>query len=585
MVSSTHWLASQTGMAVLEQGGNAFDAAAAAGFVLQVVEPHLNGPAGEVPILGWSTATQQPFVICGQGVAPAAATPAAFAELGLNAVPGTGLLAACVPGAFGAWLKLLRDHGTMRLAEILRYATEYASAGFPLHQRAAATITAVAGMFRASWPTSAAIWLPGGIEPEPGMRMRNPALARTYSRILTYAQITSRDRDTQIEAANDAFYRGFIANEVDDFMSNTAWTDSTGQPHRGLLRGDDLAAWTATEERPLAGHYLGHTVLKPGPWSQGPVLLQQLALLDGTGIQDMHPGSVEYIHTIIECAKLAFADRDAYYGDPKFVDVPITDLLSKNYNDQRRTLIAPTAAHGSLNPGSPGRRTPGLPKAKYWGEAIAPTVDTTGATGEPTVHSNGETRGDTCHVAVADRWGNLVSATPSGGWLQSSPAIPTLGFSMGTRAQMFCLQTGLPNSLEPGKRPRTTLSPSIALHQAKGYLAFGTPGGDQQDQWQVPFLLRHLDQGLNLQQAIDAPNWHTTHFPSSFYPHRSQPGHIHVEARVDPGTISKLRDRGHHVVVEGDWSLGRIHAVSNGPDGMLHAAANPRGMQGYACGR
>ena len=358
--------------------------------------------------------------------------------------------------------------------------------------------------------------------------------------------------------------------------------DDSGEAHRGLLDYEDLAGWRASVEEPLALDYEGVSVLKAGAWTQGPVMLQQLALLRGFDLDAADPQGPELVHLVTEAAKLAFADREAWYGDPNFVDVPVEELLSPGYNDRRRALIGDTAAVGDLRPGSPGGRTARL-------AAVPEPPQTSGAagraTGEPTVSSGGTTRGDTCHVDVVDRWGNLVSATPSGGWLQSSPVVPGLGFALGTRGQMFWLEEGLPATLAPGKRPRTTLTPSLVLRDGVGWLAFGTPGGDMQDQWSTQFLLRVLHGGLNLQEAIDAPTWHTTDFPSSFYPRGRNPGRVHLESRFDAAVAEELRRRGHDVSVEDPWSLGRLSAVAREPDGMLRAGANPRGMQGYAVGR
>jgi gamma-glutamyltranspeptidase/glutathione hydrolase len=583
MVSSTHWLASQSGMAVLEAGGNAFDAAVAAGFVLQVVEPHLNGPAGEVPVVGWEAGTGKPFVVCGQGTAPAAATLDAFAGLGLAMVPGTGLLPACVPGAFDGWLTLLQRYGTRPLAEVLGFAVGYAEHGFPLVPRITATIETVAGMFEEHWPTSASVWLPGGHAPRAGELFSNPDLAATYRRVLEAATAAGADRDEQIEAARSAFYEGFVAEAIAGFAAGTEVMDDSGRPHAGLLRFEDLAGWRASVEEPIALDYHGCTVLKPGPWAQGAVMLQQLALLGGYDLGELSTTGPELVHLVTECAKLAFADREAWYGDPAFVDVPLGTLLSADYNDDRRRLVGSRADTGDLRPGLPDGRTPRLATPRRPDPAAESMAGA--ALGEPTVRTDGSTRGDTCHVDVVDRWGNIVSATPSGGWLQSSPVVPGLGFPLGTRGQMFWLEEGLPASLAPGKRPRTTLSPTLALRDGEGWLAFGTPGGDQQDQWALLLLLRVLHGGLNLQEAIDAPAWHTSHFPSSFYPRERHPGRVHLESRLPAETIDAVRERGHDIVIEDPWSLGRLAAVSRDPRGLLRAGANPRGMQGYAVGR
>ncbi len=549
MVASTHWLASATGMAVLERGGNAFDAAVAAGFALQVVEPHLNGPGGEVPAILYDAKAEEVVVLCGQGTAPQAATIAAFRERGLDLIPGTGVLPAVVPGAFGGWLLLLERFGTWRLADVLEFAIGFARDGFPVIPSITRVIGQVEHVFRTEWPSSAEVFLPA---PHPGTLFRSPGVAATYERIVGEAR--GGTREEEIARAQDAWYRGFVAEAVERLV----------REHDGFLSADDLAGWEATLEPPVSLDYRGCTVFKTGPWGQGPVFLQQLALLEGFDLADARPA--ELVHVVVECAKLAFADREAWYGDPAFVDVPLELLLSHEYAHERRSLVTESASP-DLRPGGDNARLP------------APVAGVVAAgAGEPT------RAGDTCHVDVADRWGNLVSATPSGGWLSSSPVVPELGFPLGTRAQMFWLEDGLPNSLEPGKRPRTTLSPSLAFRGGHPYVAFGTPGGDQQDQWSLNFFLQHVDRELDLQAAIDAPNFDTNHFPSSFYPRERKPLEVEVEARFGDDAVRELRERGHKVVVPGDWSLGRVSAVAR-EDGLLKAAANPRGMQGYAVGR
>jgi gamma-glutamyltranspeptidase/glutathione hydrolase len=578
MVSSTHWLASQTGMAVLERGGNAFDAAVAAGFVLQVVEPHLNGPGGDLPIILWDARREKVEVICGQGPAPKAASIRHFQELGLDDVPGTGLLAACVPGAFGAWLVLLGEHGTMRLRDVLQYAIEYATTGYPMVPAIAQAIAHVAPIFRSEWLESARIYLTNGV-PEPGSTFRNSDLGQTYRRILEEAEHAGVERDRQIEAARRTFYEGFVADGIDT-AGRVPSLDSSGERHAGLLTGADLAGWRARKEAPTQFTYRDATVHKTAPWGQGPVFLQQLALLQEVDLKAMGFLSADHIHTVIESAKLAFADREAWYGDPDFADVPIAALLDKGYASQRRRLISDRASL-DLRPGSVSGRKPVLPR---FADRPTRSREQTQSVGDPTLLAN--PLGDTCHVAVIDRAGNLVSATPSGGWLQSSPVIRGLGFGLGTRAQMFNLDEGHPNALQGGKRPRTTLSPNLVLRGGEPWLAFGTPGGDQQDQWSLNFFLAHAVFGLNLQEAIDAPMFHSSHFPSSFYPHESHPGRLHAENRLDAETAQNLRNRGHDLVLEGPWSLGRLAVAGKDPKtGQLMAAANPRGSQGYAVGR
>ncbi len=542
MVASTHWLASAAGMAVLERGGNAFDAAVAAGFTLQAVEPHLNGPGGEVPALFYSVERGEPLTLCGQGVAPAAATIERFRALGHDLIPGTGPLAACVPGAFGGWLLLLQEFGTWRLEDALAFAIDYAKEGFPVVSGMRHSIERGAELL-AGWPASRDLYLP---VPDAGTQFCNPVLAATYRRIVDESRGGSREQE--IERARELFYEGFVAEEIDRFS----------EAEGGLLTRDDLAAWHATLEPVVSFDYRGTTICKTGAWGSGPVALQQLALLDGFDVAGL--SEAEFVHVVTECAKLAFADRDALYGD---ADVPLETLLSHGYNDARRSLVTDEAS-AAYEPGL--GRLPRLVEAERMAGA-----------GEPT-------RGDTVHLDVVDREGNMISATPSGGWLYGSPVIPALGWPLGTRAQMFWLEEGLPSSLRPGTRPRTTLSPGLALRDGEPWLAWGTPGGDQQEQWGMHVLLRHLDRGLNLQEAIDAPEFHTDHLISSFYPRGFAAKSLDVEARFSQSAIDELRTRGHEVAVEPDWSLGRVTAVQK-VDGQLRAAANPRGMQGYAAGR
>jgi gamma-glutamyltranspeptidase / glutathione hydrolase len=573
VVTTTHWIATAVGMATLEKGGNAFDAAVATAFVLQVVEPHLNGPGGDVPVILHDVKRGKPEVICGQGPAPAAATIARFTELGLDIVPGTGLLAACVPGMFDTWMLLLRDYGTMRPTDVLTPAISYARNGHPIVERASATIATVEDLFRDHWPTSAAVYLPDGNVPPPGSMFANRTLADTYERILREAADAGGDRVKQIERARQVWSQGFVAEAVDKFCRTQKVMDVTGTPHGGLLTGADMARWQAHVEAPLTFDYGRYTVCKAGVWSQGPVLLQQLALLRGYDLDGMDPTGPQFIHLQVECAKLAFADREAFYGDPDFVKVPIDTLLSEKYNSERRKLISNKASM-DLRPGSlPGyggtitvRREEG-PRA---------AVGSLGA-GEPTVGRVGEVIGDTVHFDIIDQAGNMVSSTPSGGWLQSSPVIPELGFCLGTRAQMFWLDENHPAALAPGKRPRTTLSPTLALRDGESYLAWGSPGGDQQDQWTTQFFLRHVHAKMNLQEAIDAPAWHSEHFPTSFWPRTSRPGVLVVESRVPEATVKELRKRGHEVEVVGlvgrpaDGRLARRQAPPRRRQSARHA--------------
>ncbi len=580
VVASTHWLASSAGMAVLERGGNAFDAAVAAAFVLQVAEPHLNGPGGDAPIILHDAAAGRQHVICGQGPSPAGATLEAFQRLGLDLIPGTGLLPAVVPGAFDAWCLLLRDWGTWEFADALSFALGYAKNGVHLVPRISATIQGMRPLFQTEWKSSAAVYLPGGTVPGPRTLFARPDLAATWERLCREA--TGATREARIDAVRRAFYQGFVADHVDRFFRGNEVLDVSGGRHRGLLTADDFARWSATVEDPVRYDHHGHTVLKCGPWSQGPVFLQQLALLRGFDIGAMDPVGAEFIHTVVEAAKLAFADREAYYGDPNFCHVPLTELLSDQYNDERRRLIAANASM-ALRPGSIAGLAAHVDQD---GAARARLLagDADGA-GEPTVARLGVIVADTCHIDVIDKRGNMVSATPSGGWLQSSPVVPGLGFPMGTRGQMFWLKPGLPNSLEPGKRPRTTLSPSFALRDGKPWMAFGTPGGEQQDQWALIMFLRMVHHNMSIQEAIDAPSFHTEHWPSSFWPRAARPGKVVIEGRYGDVVLRDLYFRGHDVSKGEDWSEGRLSGARLEPDGQMFAGANPRGMQGYAVGR
>jgi gamma-glutamyltranspeptidase/glutathione hydrolase len=593
MVSSTHWLVSQSGMAILEAGGNAFDAAVAAGFVLQVVDPANYGPGGEVPAIVMGASDSRPQVLAGQGPAPAGATISHMHGEGLDLVPGAGPLAAVVPGTFDAWLLLLRDRGTMSLRQVASYAIHYARDGHPLAARTTATIESVAELFLTDWTTSAEAWLPGGNVPEPGTWFANPAWAATLERLVAEGEAVAGSREAQIDGSRRAWREGFVAEAIDRF-ARRAFLDSSGAARPGVLTGQDIASWSASWEEPVTAVWRGFTLAKTGPWGQGPVLLQTLRLIEAvTAGNAIDPGTPDGAHVAVECIKLAMADREAWYGDRD--GVPMPALLSDAYNSQRAALVGEVSSH-ELRAGSPDRRAPKIGRharagfeAGRDGAAAAPGGGPRalqGTAGEPTVSPSGTTNGDTVHVDVVDRWGNMISATPSGGWLQSSPFIPGLGFCLGSRLQMTWLEEGLPSSLAPGKRPRTTLSPTLVLRDGAPVLACGTPGGDQQDQWQLMFLLRHLSNGMSLQEAIDAPAWHTDSFPSSFYPRAAEPGSLVAESRLGPDFSAALERRGHLVQTVGPWQLGRLCAVARDPEtGRLSAAANPRDQRGYAVGR
>ncbi|MBX4860687.1 gamma-glutamyltransferase family protein [Rhizobium sophorae] len=579
VVTSTHWIASAVGMSILEKGGNAFDAAVATGFVLQIVEPHLCGPGGDLPAVIYSKKKDKVEVICAQGPAPAGATIEHYTAEGLSLIPGDGLLATVIPGSFDGWMLMLRDYGSMSVRDVLEPAIYYAEHGHPMLPRVSATIKGLAAFFEQEWPTSYETWLPGGSAPEAHANFRNPVLAETWKRIIADAE-TKSGREAQVQAARDAFYRGFVAEKIDDYLKTAEVMDASGNRHKGVLTANDMANWSATIEEPLTYDYHGWTIAKIGPWGQGPVFLQTLSILKGFDLAAMDPAGADFVHTVVEAMKLAFADREVYYGDPEFSEIPVAHLLSETYAAARRKLIGADASF-DLRPGI----VPGFEAQHDLTMTMLGADSKTGAVYEPTMAHLSEKRGDTVHIDVIDRDGNMVSVTPSGGWLQSSPTVPGLGFCLNSRAQMFWLKSGLPTSLAPGKRPRTTLTPSLGLYEGRPTLAFGTPGGDQQEQWQLSFFLRYINHKMNLQAAIDQPLFHTSHFPGSFYPRTREPGSLMAEANFGPDVLDALRRKGHKLTVADPWTIGRLTAAKRDADGLLRAAATPRLMQAYAIGR
>jgi gamma-glutamyltranspeptidase/glutathione hydrolase len=563
MVTSGHYLASRIGLHILEEGGNAVDAGVAMGFALAVLEPYIYGIGGEVPILIYLADERRVVSLSGQGPAPRKATIEWFRRNGIDAIPGDGLLAAAVPDAVSTWILALSRFGTMRLSQVLAPAIDLAERGFPMFDRLQAALERSAGQFQEAWPTSARAYLPGGRVPAVGELYVQRDLARMFTRLAEAEHLERRrGRREALQAAHDAFYKGEIAERIVQFVGESRLPDSTGKLNGGLVTKEDLQRYATRIEEAVQANYRGYDVFKCGPWTQGPVFLQQLRLLEGYDLASMGHNSPEYIHLLIEAAKLAFADRETYYGDPDFTDVPLGALLSGEYAVERRKLIDPARASMELRPGN------------------APAYAPREKTGGLDIH-----KGDTTHLDAVDQWGNMMSATPSGGWFRSSPVVEGLGFPLGTRLQMFSLDPGHPNSLQPGKRPRTTLTPSLALKDGRPFMAFGTPGADQQDQWSLQFFLNCVDFGMNLQVAVDAPTFHTSHFPSSFHPHGAQPGTMHVEGRIPETTVSALREKGHTVEVGGEWSHGRVLGIRFDADsGVISGVATARLETGYAMG-
>jgi gamma-glutamyltranspeptidase/glutathione hydrolase len=570
-VSAGHYLAAQAGAQVLADGGNAADAACAMGFALQVLEPHMNGPAGEVPILVYVASEDRAYAISGQGTAPAAATVEQMRGLGIELIPGDGLLAATVPAALDAWCRLLERFGTLTLERVIEPARLLAERGYPMYPFLQNVLRLLEPRFREEWPTSAQIYLPIRAV---GERQPNPALGQFYADLVRAERVAQGGREAGIRAARNAFYQGRPAEQIERFLQDPV-RDASGSAHRGLLTGQDLATYDGRLEEPVSVSYRGGRVWKCGPWTQGPVFLQQLRLLEGFDLAAAGAGSADALHTWTECAKLAFADREACYGDPRFVEVPLEVLLSDSYTAERRKLVDLKHASLELRPGR-GKLPRGWPLVAPTAEAAAPA--------EPQAWAAARGAGDTTHLDAADRHGNLVSATPSGAWVASSPVVPDLGFPIGTRAQMFVLDPEHPNALAPGKRPRTTLTPSIARLSDGRLLAFGTPGGDQQDQWTLQFFLNVVEFGMrDLQEAIDAPTVHSLHMPSSFFPRRAEPGVLAAESRLPEETLGELGRRGHRIRRSHGWEHGRVLAVARSPEsGLCEAAASPRSQVAYA---
>ena len=583
VVTSGHYLATAAGFRLMEQGGNAVDAAAAMCFCLNLLEPHQNGIGGEVPVLVYPAREGKPFAISGVGWTPEAFSIDWCRAHGVDLIPGDGYLPACVPAVVGTWAEALARFGTVSFAQVLQPAIELAEHGFPVYARLREHLAGNVQRYTELYPTTGALYCPAGRVPEIGELVRNQDFANVLrSMCRAEAEATGKGRIAGIEAARDAFYKGEIVERILAFATSNPVEDASGAAHAALFSADDFAEWHATVETPWVLNYRGLDVHKCPPWTQGPVFLQQLAILEGYDLKALGHNSADYLHTWTECAKLAFADREAYYGDPALDEVPMDALLSKPYAAARRHLIGASASR-EMRPGDIGHGVP----AYAMFDVLEDNRRALGL-GQGSGHSRNGAGGqasDTTQLEAVDRYGNLVAATPSGGWLGSSPVIPGLGFPLGTRGQMFYLNAGRPNALAPRKRPRATLTPTLVTRGGEPLMVFGTPGGDSQDQWTLQFFLNVVDFGMSLQEALDAPTVHSLHFPSSFYPRDAHPGRLAIEGRIPRAVIVELRRRGHEVVVDGGWEHGKVMGIQyDKARGVILGAASAKGNVGYAFG-
>ena len=555
-IATEHYLATKAGADLLGVGGNAVDAAVGATFVEGVVNPQMFTLGGECPMLVCMAETNHVVSVNGNTSAPERATPEVYLERGLTDVPDEGILSSGVPAALGALVTVLARFGQLTFAEVVTPALNYARKGFPVHTglygQERFGIRDLEEKFRNHWSGSAKIYLPHGMVAEVGQVIANPALADLLDYLKTEEQATSGDRKKGLEAVLEAFYRGDPATEIERFSKE----------RNGLLARSDLERFETHFEEPVSMQFADTKVFKCGPWNQGPVMLQALAILESYDLKGMGHNSENYLHWTTEAFKLAFADREQYYGDPMQVDVPMTELLSKDYSLMRAALVDPEKANSELRPGDPKRKLALLPIEERLG----------GASWGP----------GTVHVDVIDGDGNMVAFTPSGGWLKSAEVVPPLGFPLGNRLMTFYLKPNHhPNIIAPFKRPRTTISPSLAFRNNTPWMVFGSMGGDQQDQWQCQFFLNRVLFGMSIQEAIEAPKFSSEHFPGFFAPHDRFPNLIRIEPKFSQKILDGLTRRGHQVEVGADWSEGYLAAAARDPvSGVLEAGCDPRGPKG-----
>lgn len=551
MVAAANNFEVEAGFRILSQGGNAVDAGVASVLAAAVTEQARFGLGGEMPLI-IEMKGKPPIVISGVGTAPEKATvdyyrsrqpePWEMAR-DMPPIPGQGLRAAILPGVFDGLVLALRKYGTKSFAEVAAPAIEYADA-FPIGEEFVSFISRNQRILNL-WPTSSAFFLPGGKPPERGQIFKQPNLARTLRELAAIERKTRGKRDKKLVAVRDLFYKGDIARRIAEYS----------EANGGLITRKDLAGFAAEEDQPVCAGYRGYEICKPGFWTQGPVMVQAMRILEGYDLKKMGHNSPEYLHTVVEVTKLAFADRDRYYGDPKFSKIPSETLLSAEYAAERRKQIDPSRASLEHRPGT---FQPPLPPPSTT-SAASPAQDTT------------------C-VNVVDREGNVFSATPSGAWLPSVIAGDT-GIPYSTRLQSFVLTAGHANQLGPGKRPRVTLSPTLIRKDGKPYLIMSTPGGDNQDQAMLQVLLNVLDFGMGPQEAAEAARFQTEHFYSSFANHEFVPGKLNLEGRIPKATASALEAMGHRVMITGDWSNASAPTLIRMADGVLDGGADPRRLR------
>ncbi|MFB3120521.1 MAG: gamma-glutamyltransferase family protein, partial [Stenotrophomonas maltophilia] len=507
VVTSGHYLATAAGFRIMEQGGNAVDAAAAMCFCLNLLEPTSCGIGGEVPMLLYSAKEEKTFAVSGMGWSPQAFTLDWCRENGIDLIPGDGYLPACVPAVVGTWATAISRFGTMSFSQILQPAIELAENGYPMYRRLHDTLGAYLPRYLELYPTTVEVYCPGGKVPEVGEVFKNPDFANALKDMCrAESGSANRGRIAGIEAARDAFYCGDIAERIVQFISDNPVEDASGVAHKGLLSLEDMAGWQAEVEEPAAIQYRDLVVNKCPSWTQGPTFLQHLSILSNFDLKQMGHNSADYLHTFVEATKLAFADREAYYGDPNFDSAPWDVLLSPEYGAARVERIRETASM-EMRPGDVGSGIPAY-ATRPVGEDNRLSLGVEAGTIKDLGLGHAHV-GDTTHLDAMDREGNMVAATPSGGWLGTSPIIKGLGFPLGTRGQMFYLNPDRPNALAPHKRPRATLTPTLVTKGGRPYLAFGTPGGDAQEQWTLQFFLNYVEFGMNLQEALDAPTVHS----------------------------------------------------------------------------